>query len=232
MLKLRTPSRRRKQFGLLTLFAVMIGLSGFVYAATQGPATIAPVSGYQLALVITRGGETLAHPTLCTDGSEPISIYSGNESENALKLTFDVKPAGNDQVQVSVDGTVNESGRDIAVSPVLRGPLGKTMSVRIGDVNGKSAPVELSMTPTTGCGTHRMTVNEAVKNGHVRDVAQAVATKAGYVIVNPDALDQRPISLQFEQIPPERALQLIAKIDGKEAMFQGKQVRIESSSVR
>ena len=52
-----------------------------------------------------------------------------------------------------------------------------------------------------------------------------MATKAGYVIANPEALDEQSITFNFEQMPVEKALTLIAKIDGKDAVFHGKQVR-------
>ena len=70
-------------------------------------------------------------------------------------------------------------------------------------------------------------ITHAAVNVPARAVAQAVASKAGLMLNNPQALDSRPISLQFEQIPAGRAMQLIADIDGRKAVFEGMQVRFK-----
>ena len=52
-------------------------------------------------------------------------------------------------------------------------------------------------------------------------VEEAVAAKAGFVPVNPGALDNAPVSLGFEQVPSTPALQLVADTDGKRIVFDG-----------
>ena len=49
-----------------------------------------------------------------------------------------------------------------------------------------------------------------------------MASKAGLELANPEALDNRLVTLNFEQIPAERTLRLVADIDGKKAVFNGK----------
>jgi hypothetical protein len=54
-----------------------------------------------------------------------------------------------------------------------------------------------------------------------------VATKAGFILENADALSERPVSFKFDQISPVSALQLLADIDGKRAVFNGRRVRFD-----
>ena len=235
MLKHQAPNRRRKLAGMLFLSTGMVGAAGLVYAASQGSAAMAPTikapSGYQLALVVSRGDKTLSTSALCTSGAQPATILqNGLDGVGTWQFTFAVKSAGEHQVQVDVNGSVDESGKRTTVKPTLRGPLGQAMLVKVGDTESKSPPLQVAITPTAGCSAAMAsaqpgTITESVKDGHVRDVAQSMATKAGYVIANPEALDEQSITFNFEQMPVEKALTLIAKIDGKDAVFHGKQVR-------
>lgn len=45
---------------------------------------------------------------------------------------------------------------------------------------------------------------------------------------NPQALSTRLVALDFDQIPAQRAMQLMADIDGKQAIFRGTQVRFDA----
>ena len=55
-------------------------------------------------------------------------------------------------------------------------------------------------------------------------MAVSVALTAGLTLVNPEALDERLVTLNFDRITAERAMQLIADIDGAQAIFDGNQV--------
>jgi type II secretory pathway component HofQ len=61
-----------------------------------------------------------------------------------------------------------------------------------------------------------------------RAVTTSVASKTELTLINPELLDNRLVTLNFEQIPAERAMQLIADIDGMKAVLEGDRVRFES----
>jgi beta-lactamase regulating signal transducer with metallopeptidase domain len=237
MLTSRTPGRSRKFAGTLFISTVTMAAAGFAYAASQSAAAVMPVvkapTSYQLALTLSRGGKSLSNFTLCTDDGRPMAI-SSVDHDHSLRMTFSVKTFEKDQAQVDVNGDLDEAGHRTTLMPTLRGPWGRAMTVNIGGSHGKSEPLRIAMIPTVGCSADTVvaqaTITEHVKDGHVRDVAQAIASKNGYVLVDPDALDEQLITFNFEQIPVEKALQLVAKIDGKLAVFQGRQVRFEAVS--
>ncbi len=72
-----------------------------------------------------------------------------------------------------------------------------------------------------------MAVHQHAKQSSARTLAEAVAVRAGFVLVNPEALNNCPVTLNFEQVPATSALQLIADIDGMRAVFEDKQVHFE-----
>lgn len=71
-------------------------------------------------------------------------------------------------------------------------------------------------------------VSQQAKNESARAVAIAIAAKAGLTLVNPESLDNRLVTLSFKQMPAERAMRLIADVDGKKAVFEGNRVRFEA----
>lgn len=66
-----------------------------------------------------------------------------------------------------------------------------------------------------------------MKNEPVCTVAKVVAAKSGLVLINPELLDERPVTLNFEQITAERTMQLLADIDGMKAVFETGRVHFE-----
>lgn len=50
------------------------------------------------------------------------------------------------------------------------------------------------------------------------------------MLVNPESLDERLITLHFDQIPAADALQLVAKFDGRKAVFDNQRVHFEPIS--
>ncbi|GGA34979.1 M56 family metallopeptidase [Dyella nitratireducens] len=151
MLTRKTPSPRRRAVGALLLLSLTFGIAGFSYAASRQSALAvkAPVE-YRLAIVVSRGNHTLASPTVCTRENEPATILQQSkvDGEAAWQFKFVLKPAGSDQVQMDIHGSVDEAGQHDTVAPTLRGPLGKVMLVSIG---GHASPLQLSITPSTGC---------------------------------------------------------------------------------
>jgi len=55
-------------------------------------------------------------------------------------------------------------------------------------------------------------------------VAEAVAAKAGFTLVDPGVLDNAPASLSFERVPAMPALQPAADIDGKRVVLDDHRV--------
>lgn len=58
-------------------------------------------------------------------------------------------------------------------------------------------------------------------------MAEAIAAQAGLVLVNPEALDERAIALDFQEVPAAAALQMVARTDGVRAVFDGARARFE-----
>lgn len=175
MLTRQMPNRRCKSAGAIFLFATTTGLTGLVYAATQH-SVITPdkQAGYQLALVVSRGGQTLAQSTLCTNGGEAAKILqNGLDGVGTWQFTFTVRAAEARQVQVDVDGSVDQSGHVATAKPSLKGPLGQPMLVKIGGTEGKAMPLQLAITPTEGCAaaSRQTSVSQRAKDGHSRDAA-------------------------------------------------------------
>lgn len=54
-----------------------------------------------------------------------------------------------------------------------------------------------------------------------------MALETGLTLLNPEALDNRLVTLNFDKIPAERAMQLIADVDGVKAVFDGNRVHFE-----
>ncbi len=94
--------------------------------------------------------------------------------------------------------------------------------------------IRIGVTPGMGCDGrsllsvwHPMTIDRHAESRPARVLAESVAARAGLVLANPEALDNRLVSLNFEQVPATSALQLIADIDGYRAAFNDKQVHFE-----
>ena len=61
-------------------------------------------------------------------------------------------------------------------------------------------------------------------------LAEPMPSKPGFVLVNPEAIDQRRVTLDFQQVPAMSAMQLVADQDGLRVVFDGRRVRFESKS--
>jgi beta-lactamase regulating signal transducer with metallopeptidase domain len=244
MLKQPSPSRLRSRLGLITGVVLGTIVSGVVYAASQpsGPGVTSPSSAaaadeYQLDIMVgsfVRGADTdHAERTtvgLCMKPGEPGSVNTGN----GWQLQAKVKPTGADRVSIAL-ALSNIAGKPLA-SRELEGRLGGPLLAEFEDADGKHS-YSIDVTPLAGCPARvvdsgaaaRLTmIKQTVKNQPVRAVVESMAQRAGLEVTNLQDLSTRLVTLEFDQIPAERALRLMANIDGKQAIFHGKQVRFDA----
>jgi beta-lactamase regulating signal transducer with metallopeptidase domain len=227
MLTRKTPSTRRRVAGVSFLLVLISAVAGLSNAASrEESAVIKAPAQYQVAITVSRGDRRLVNSTVCARLAQPAAIVQQNgiDGDLAWRFKFTLEPAGADQVQVAIQGSLDEAGQHREIAPIVRGPLGKPMTVTLG---GKTRPILLSIAPIAGCQTHAdaAVISESIKHSPARDAAQELATRAGFMLVNPESLDERPITFNFEQVTAADALRLVAKVDGRQAWFDGKRVR-------
>lgn len=166
MLRLSKPGRARRATGFLVASMLTAALTGTLYAATSPLPTdsvstantpTSEASTYQLAMVLTQGSEILSTPTVCVKSGTNARIeISQDDNGDAHIMRFDlvVAPLGGQQVQVAIDGSITDASGEqlklVTLNPVLRGTLGKIMSVSLKDKHA-GAPLSLAMTPSAGC---------------------------------------------------------------------------------
>ena len=244
MLKQSSPSQLRVRLGLVTglLFGTIV--TGVVYAASRPsglaatqPSAVTAADEYQLNIMVASfsDGTDADHAQrttvgLCMKPGESGSVNSGN----GWQLEAKVLPAGRERVNVAL--ALNTSVDKPLASRHLEGRLGGPLLAQFRDADGKHS-YSIDVTPLAGCPARladggaaaRLTmIKQTVKNQPVRAVVVSMARRAGLSITNPQALSTRLVTLDFDQIPAERALQLMANIDGKQAIFHGRQVRFEA----
>ncbi len=244
MLKQPPPSHLQTRLGLLAGVVLGTIVTGAVYAASRpsgpiatSPSPVAAASEYQLDIMValsSKGADAdRAERTtvgLCMKPGEPGSVITGN----GWQLEAKVQPAGHERVSVALAlGTA--AGKPLA-SHHLEGRLGGPLLAQFEDADGKHS-YSIDVTPLAGCpargadhgAAERLTmIKQTVKDQPVRTVVESMAQRAGLSVTNPQALSTRLVTLDFDQIPAERALQLMADIDGKQATFRGKQVRFDA----
>lgn len=243
MLKLIPPSRLQRSVGRITGLILATAVAGSVYAASaasdQRPTSTAKsgtTNEYQLDMMVMLG----------TDGAH---------SDHAERMTIALCMAPGEIARATNHGwkiettTVPETDKRVRIDLTVAGPDGAPVSRTqlhgaLGDAlhaagKGKNDKQRYAfdVTPLPGCPARTVAgatsarlfmINQNVKDQPARAVAESMASKAGLELANPEALDNRLVTLNFEQIPAERALQLVADIDGKKATFDGKQVRFEN----
>lgn len=69
-----------------------------------------------------------------------------------------------------------------------------------------------------------------VQGSPARQVVASIARQAGFVLVNPEAVDERKVTLHFQDVAANRAMQMVANADGMRAVFEGRRVRFEPAS--
>lgn len=238
MLKQACPNLVRRSAGAMVAVLLATGLVGTVYANTSKPgqASVSAASEkagaqYQLSMVLDindqeAGGDhdTRADLNLCLRSLQHAKVFVRDVHVKAR-----VKPLSGHRMQVALQ--VTGKGMDKPASVQLAGKLGHPMRVEMTS-DGASAGmgtrrIAVDVTPILGCPA-RNNVSQKMHKVSVRDAATTVAAKAGYVLDNPGALSMRPVSFDFEAIPVQKAMHLLARVDGKRAVFDGNHVRIES----
>jgi beta-lactamase regulating signal transducer with metallopeptidase domain len=247
MLKQPPPSQLRVRLGLIAGLVLGTIVTGAVYAASRPSGAVAastsPVvaaSEYQLDIMVASfsRGAAADHAerttgAVCMKPGEP----GGVNSDKGWQLELTVMPLDGRRVSVALN-LIATPGKP-PLSRRLEGRLGQPLLAEFNDAAGKHA-YSVDVTPLAGCparmtgvaengAAERLTlIKQTVKNQPVRAVVESMAQSAGLQITNPQDLSRRLVTLDFDQIPAERALQLMANIDGKRAIFHGKQVRFDA----
>jgi hypothetical protein len=137
-------------------------------------------------------------------------------------------PVGNQQVRI--DLAVGNTGAPPLARSQLLGTLGQKLHAEGTGVDGIHA-YAIDVTPQAGCPARVIAeaspvkITEHVTNGTTRAVAESIAAKAGWTLVNPDALGHAPVRLSFNDMPAGTALQRVADLAGMKLVLDGKQVR-------
>jgi len=240
MLKLTPPSRLRRSTGMITGLVLASAVVGSVYAAsaTSGQplatASKPAASEYQLDMMVasTTDDAHRSHADRTTLALCMAPGESGSAATHGWKIDATTVPDGDNRVRI--DLAMMEAGSG-PLHLQLHAILGEPVHTYIEGQDGKNR-YAFDVTPLAGCPARTATTetasrlmlnNEYVKDQPARATAESIASKAGLTLVNPEALDNRLVTLNFEQIPAELALQLIADVGGKMAVFDGNRVHFE-----
>ncbi|WP_130617761.1 M56 family metallopeptidase [Dyella amyloliquefaciens] len=234
MLKLPTPGRRQHLLGTTLGALWLASAAGWVYAASTPASTPVPGAAasheYQLdlKLAFTTDGEQHRH----TERSTLALCMADGQAGEVRVADWTVKaittPSSNGTV--AIDLSMSRAGAVLAHQQ-LQGPLNTSMHAVHEDSKGGDSYV-VDVVPRAGCPARAAaetspSINEHVVHGQVRDVAQSVASKAGWTLANPDTLGNGVISLNFEDVPAREAMRLVAATVNMQPVFEGKQVRFE-----
>jgi len=237
MLKMPSPNRRRRNAGMIVGFALAIVVAGSVYAASTQPAShaIQKMQGAEYQLDMTIDGSTddghkrhadAAAFALCMGPGATVMSNVG-----ALKVEATTLPA--EKGQVRIDLAVTNVGISPPVHSQLHGALGKTLHATGTGADGKHT-YTVDVTPQAGCPARVLAeaspvkVTEHITNGTARAVAESIAAKAGWTLVNPDVLGNALVTLSFNEMSAGTALQRVADLADKKLVLDGKQVRFEN----
>lgn len=236
MLKLPLPEPRRHRAGMVAGFVLAVVVAGSAYAASapQTPQSMKKVQGseYQLdmrvELVTDDGRKRHAETTalaLCVAPGVAAMVSLG-----ALKVEATATPVGAKQIRI--DLAVANAGIPPLAHSRVQGALGATLHVAGSGADGKHT-YSVDVTPQTGCPARALAeaspvrVTEHITNGTARAVAESIAGKAGWVLVNPDALGVAPVTLSFKDMPAGTALQRVAEIAGMRLVLKDNRARFE-----
>ena len=218
-------------------FMLALVVAGSVYAASapQGSHTSQKVQGleYQLDMQVQLATDD-GHKRHAEAAALALCMAPGQAATatvGALKVEATTVPA--DGGQVRIDLAVSNAGAPPLARSQLHGALGRPLHAAGPGVDGKHAYV-VDVTPQAGCPARVMAeaspvqVTEHIVNGTARAVAESIAAKAGWTLVNPDALGNAPVTLSFNGMPAGTALQRVADLAGMKLVLDGKQVRFEN----
>jgi hypothetical protein len=248
MLKLPVPTRFRRVAARALLGAIVLAGSLGVYAAQSAPTPQHPVIGdasrFTLKIsVATRGHAPSMRFTQCLTKGKPFDV-SGSEGPGfSWHGTFTVTPATDGQIQIAGDlHTKQDQGgghvRAFDGKPIVRTRPGQPAAIVFGQKGEKpleDGTVWIDLTPFPGCAADALAampslapIDATATAKPVREMARALAKEGGFALVNPEALSESPVTFKFDQMSPVFALQLLADIDGKRAVFDGRRVRFEA----
>jgi hypothetical protein len=86
----------------------------------------------------------------------------------------------------------------------------------------------LPLTTLTGCLARtgiRASMSENVKDTSAQVAATMIASKSGFELEKAAALGNGKVTFDFQDIPAPIALQLVAKVAGMNAVFDGKKLQ-------
>jgi beta-lactamase regulating signal transducer with metallopeptidase domain len=234
MLKQPSPSLSRRIAGMAAGSAVALAVAGSVYAASAPlrahPAATATGREYQLDMKIELATDRDGHRH-AEQASLALCMAPGQAASASLpdwKVEATTTPAGAGQVRIEL--AVADHGNTPLARSQLQGAVGEPLHVTGKGVDGRHTYV-LYVTPHDGCPARTLAgerhVTEHLNNVPARQAAETLAKEAGLVLVNPQALSMAPVTFDFEDMPGERALHLLAKVAGMKAVIDGRQVRFE-----
>lgn len=252
MLKLQQPGLFRRRAGGILLAVLAIGVAGAVYAATPSPQAKAGVGisdRYTLKIDVAMAGHPDSmHFIRCLKPGEYTELSGTDTSKLSWQGRFAVSPVAGGQLEVStqVDTRFDRGGGNVrtqSAKPVVRTLPGQQATIMFGQVvdagprqSGKPEDntIKIGLTSSVGCNSESAssaavaqpgTISLKLKNVSARAAAEYVAVKAGFVLVDPEALDERQMTFDYAEISAEAALHMIGIIEGKQAVIEGKQVR-------
>lgn len=236
MLKLPSPNRQRRNVGTIAGCALAIVVAGSVYAASAPPKSPASqkVQGavYQLDMLVELATDD-GHKRHVESSDFALCVTPGKTataSIGSLKMEATTVPVEDEQVRI--DLAVTSADASPPVRSQVQGALGEKLHAAGNGVDGKHA-YAIDVTPQSGCPARVLAeaspikVTEHVRNGTARAVAESIAAKAGWTLVNPDALGNAPVTLSFNDMPAGTALQQVARLAGMKPVLNGRQVRFE-----
>jgi len=253
MLKSKSPSSTRRGVGaaLIALFAG--GIASAVYAAVPSPAAQSGNGAsdrYTLKIDVAMGGHPEStHFTRCVRQGESIPLSGTDGDKLSWNGSFAVSPAtaGQLEIRAQIDTRFDRGAgkvRTMSGKPIVRTNPGQPATIVFGQVMDGSRldkiklednTIKIRVTPREGCESGSLlsawqpvTISQRGEQRGAREMAAAVAAKAGLVLVNPEALDNRAVSLNFEKMQATAAMQLIADIDSMRAVFHDKRARFET----
>lgn len=237
MLKLPSPNRQRRNVGTIAGCALAIVVAGSVYAASTPPKSPASqkVQGaiYQLDMLVELATDD-GHKRHAESSDFALCVTPGKTamaSIGSLKVEATTVPVEDGQVRI--DLAVTSAEASLPVRSQVQGALGKELHAAGGGADGKHT-YAIDVTPQAGCPARVLAeaspikVTEHVRSGTARAVAESIAAKAGWTLVNPDALGNAPVTLSFNDMPAGTALQQVARLAGMKPVLNGRQVRFEN----
>lgn len=237
MLKMPTPNRQRRNVGTIAGCALAIVVAGSVYAASAPPKSPASqeVQGavYQLDMLVELASDD-GHKRHVENSDFALCVAPGKTAMASVgNLKVEATTVPEEDGQVRIDLAVTNAGASSPVRSQVQGALGKKLHAAGTGVDGKHT-YAIDVTPQAGCPARVIAdaspikVTEHITNGQARAAAESIAAKAGWTLVNPDALGDAPVTLSFNDMPAGTAMERIAQLAGRKLVLDGKQVRFEN----